>query len=165
MIQLTSPASAFQPWATVGSRLIADLPTWHILGHSQGIDRRESGMRRQSAAPAFCAVILACAGCSETTNPKKEAAEYRPTAPVLRPAYEWELRRYLIEEYDWPMIWGPDGRWQFQGVAPTYGTYRLGGDVVCTRQDGAAVERCANLSIGPQGPTISEWRETAVRKD
>lgn len=145
-------------------RPIADLPIWVILGRSEVIGRRESGMRRQSAASALCTVILACAGCSEPTEPEKEATDYRPTAPVSRPAHEWELRRYLIEEYDWPMIWGSDGRWQFQGVAPTYGTYRLGGDIVCTRQDGAAVERCANLSIGPDGPKMSEWRESAVRE-
>ena len=157
--------SAPQPSATFRFRPVADLPSRIILGHSRVIGSRESGMRRQSAASTLCAVVLSCTGCSEPTDPEKEAAEYRPTAPDSRPAYEWELRRYLIEEHDWPMIWAPDGRWQFQGVAPTYGTYRLSGDVVCTRQDGATVERCANLSIGPQGPTMSEWRETAVRED
>lgn len=63
------------------------------------------------------------------------------------------------------MIWGPEGRWQFQGRAPTYGTYRVVGDVVCRHREGARQERCAKLSIGPQGPVMTEWRDFAISED
>ncbi len=63
------------------------------------------------------------------------------------------------------MIYGPDGRWQFQSTAPVEGTYRVTGNVVCTRPYDATVERCASLSIGPQGASMSEWRELPFRQD
>jgi len=117
--------------------------------------------RLSGASAAVCVVILACAGCSDSGAD----VPYHPTAPVSRPALDWELLRYLSEGEP-GMYFCRDGRLWIKAVALTDGgTCRVVRDVVCTRREGATHELCANLSIGPQGPKMSEWREVPIPED
>ena len=99
--------------------------------------------------------VVACADSDVADEPDR----YRPTAEVVTPATETEVRRILLASELFPFSFHADGTFVFQSTGPQQGTYTVERNRLCmTRGVGSSspVIRCRLVTIGPNGPGFSD---------